>query len=292
MNKHKEEVKSLMLADLWDLCYRAHSFVSFSPDRRATQLVTQYSEVLEADLESLGDNQGNYKDKFIAYFKKWMGAKGNCASSMITGPSGFNVRRAEKANNREHARYMDFMNWREKYFKAVNREKWKSPEEELELAMVKHDELVIRQENMKAINKHIRIAIKDEITIADTRQRLVDAEYSDEIIAEAMDKKFSNYGFPSYMLTNNNAKIKSAKEKIDTMRARIVDKATFQDIHFEGGYITIEDDRVKVFHDEKPSDEIRQELKSNGFRYSPHWVCWCRKHTANAIQVAKSLSFV
>ncbi len=76
------------------------------------------------------------------------------------------------------------------------------------------------------------------------------------------------------------------------MQGRIERKNTWQDIIFEGGRVTIEDDRLKIYHDEKPEREIINEIKSNGFRYSPHWVCWTRKHTANAIHSLRQLSFI
>ena len=119
----KEQVKSLLLEDLYELCYRAHCGVSFSPEKRAISYIKDYSQELAEDLEELGENQGNYKTKYILKFSDWMSAKGRCISSMITGPSNFPVRRAEKFNNWENNKYEDFRKWRSKYFKAVKRKK-------------------------------------------------------------------------------------------------------------------------------------------------------------------------
>jgi len=76
------------------------------------------------------------------------------------------------------------------------------------------------------------------------------------------------------------------------MLSRIERKDNWEDIKFDGGYVTIEDDRVKIFHESKPESNIIIELKKNGFRWSPNWKCWCRKHTGNAISVTKNLSFI
>lgn len=76
------------------------------------------------------------------------------------------------------------------------------------------------------------------------------------------------------------------------MKSRIETKLDFEDFKFEGGYYTVKDDRVKIFHEEKPSKEVIQELKSNGFRWSPNWKCWCRKHTQNALVITSRLTFI
>jgi len=135
--------------------------------------------------------------------------------------------------------------------------------------------------------------MKKDFIMSELIQTLKDEEYSDNMILESLqDGNWWGYGFAPFSLTNNNAKVKSARQKVLIMQVRIERKSTWEDITFEGGYVTIEDDRVKIFHDEKPSRETIQEIKSNGYRWSPNWVCWCRKHTGNAVHGLKYLSFL
>lgn len=283
------KVKKMLLGDLWDLCYRAHSGTSFSPERRANSYVKDYSELLQEDLELLGENQGNYKEKFIAKFSAWMSAKGRCISSMITGPANFPVRRANKANDSERNRYDEFYNWREKYFKAVKRVPTKSPEDELEIAENRLERLVVFQMEAKEINAEVR---KSKITDQyEATKHLLEMGYNKHLVS-CLQIRGGKLKIPAYVLTNNNATIKRTEQKVKTMQARIDRKNDWEDIQFDGGYVTIEDDRVKIFHDEKPDREIIQEIKKSGFRWSPNWVCWCRKHTGNAIYVTKQLSFI
>ena len=281
------------LSHLYDLCYRAHAHTSFSPEKRAESYVKEYSKMLDEDLKELGDNQGNYKEKFITKFSDWMSAKSRCISSMITGPANFPVRRAQKANRSEHNKCEAFANWREKYFKAVNRVPTKSPEDDLEIAEKRLDILVNNQMEMKAINSAIRKCKKTELK--DIIDYLLLEEFSPELVS-LIDNHYGRtsgkYKIPGFTLTNNNSTIKRTEQKIKIMRVRIDRKIDWEDIKFEGGYVTIEDDRLKIYHDEKPAQEIIKEIKSNGFRWSPHWKCWCRKHTGNAIYSLKSLSFI
>ena len=270
----------MILVQLREKAKRAHSGTSFSPEKRADSLIKCYSEELEDDLKNLGDNQGNYKQKYIDKLSVWLDRKSRCLSPMITGPSNFPVSRNMKANNSEHNAYEDFRNWRSKYFKAVNRVPAPSPEEDLDNAVEDLDKLIISQQKMKSANKILRS--KSKIKLCELLEAGWDIKSAEKLIKE-------KFNFPSYSLTNNNAKIKARTDKILIMKSRIKVKESFEPIKFEGGYIDIQEDRVVIFHDDKPSDEIIDKIKAKGFRWSRKFNCWCRKHTANAIYDAKNI---
>ena len=289
---YRNQVSEFLLSDHYDLCYRAHQGTSFSPEKRAVMYVRDYSELLKEDLEKLGEHSGNYQAKFIAHFTDWMSAKSRCLSTMIAGPSNFPVRRAQKANNSEHNKYEAFMHWREKYFKAVNRVPTKSPEDDLVIAERTLEQQLNLQLRLKRINAVIR---KSKLTDLKQVVNLLlhhEEEFTQAEIKHVREHYTGKICVPGYALTNLNARINSTKGKIQARLVRIQRKKTWEDITFEGGYVTLEDDRLKIYHDEKPSREIIQEIKSNGFRWSPHWTCWCRKHTGNALYTLKLLSFI
>jgi len=100
---------------LSDLAYRAHCGTSFSPEKRRDDVITSHSEELINDLETVKKHGGDvqrYEDKYISLLTAWLRAKTNCISTMITGPANFPVRRAEKANQAEHNRSVEFSEWR------------------------------------------------------------------------------------------------------------------------------------------------------------------------------------
>lgn len=101
----------------------AHNNTSFSPERRGEQLIKDFTELLESDLEIIKDATEEQKEAYIIKFKSllnsWIGAKMNCISSMITGPANFPVRKAEKANRSEQNKYELLTYWREKAKKAI-----------------------------------------------------------------------------------------------------------------------------------------------------------------------------
>lgn len=279
-------------ANLYETCRRAFYNISFSPERRAQQYLKSYNAELVEDLKALGDNCGNYQEKYISKFSDWMYSMSRCYSVMITGPANFNPSRHEKRNRSEKNKYQEFINWRERYFKAVNRERTKSPEEDLfeaEEKLLKYEE---RNEEVKKINKIIAsVNRKKNPTIEDVdrlNSELREYGYLKE------GEKLTPYEWRNKLtvptIGTYGASIKKQKERIIELQKRIEVKTNFEDIKFDGGYITVEDDRVKIFHDEKPEYEVIQSLKKRGFRWSRHWGCWCRKHTQNAINDAKYLT--
>ena len=225
----KKEVEGLLLEDLYELCYRAHTWSSFSPDKRAVQYVRDYSSMLQDDLDELGENQGNYKEKFISKFSSWMSSKSNCASSMITGPANFNVRRNEKALNTEHNKNVEFYNWRERYFKAVKRVPMPTPEDELDNALIELDEVSNLQMMYKELNSAFR---KGKMNILEAVDFMEKEGYPSELIKDVRLNAKNGYGvgFPSCTLTNNNAKIKRLTSKILTMKSRV-------SINYDGKFI-------------------------------------------------------
>ena len=95
---------------------------------------------------------------------------------------------------------------------------------------------------------------------------------------------------PDYELTSLRGKIKRVQARLDEL-----DKRTEQAEHppestkFSGGEIVrnLEADRLQILFDEKPDEETRAALKSNGFRWSPRYSAWQRQLTPNAEQAAR-----
>lgn len=271
----------MILEHLREEAIRAYSGTSFSPEKRAEDLINVYSKELEEDLIKLGDNSGNYKEKYIDKFSAYLKRKSKTISPMITGGSNFPVARNNKALDSEMRSLQDFMHWRARYFKATNRTPTPSPEEDLDNAVADLDKLIIVHQKMKDANKILRSKKDNKLLL------LQEAGWSLNGAEKMLSEE--NFSFPAYVLTNNNAKIRSRKNKILTMKSRIKTKENFKKIEFDGGCIDIENDRVIIKHEEKPKKEVIDKIKSKGFRWSRNYECWSRKHTAQALFDAKEL---
>lgn len=265
---------------------RAYYATSFTPDARAETCVLDFSKELSEDLLTLGERSGNYKDKYINYLRQWAGRKSRCMSSMITGPANFPVASNQKRLDAERRIWEEFRKWRDRYLKSAFSEPTLPPEDEIVVAEKELEKQKSAHQMMLGINRIVRKKISD-----DEKRKMIEDEYklSDATIKKIMEPYLGVSGFRGFELTNSNARIKRLEEKVAVMKARISRKETFEKIDFPGGSIDIENDRVVIYHDTKPEREVIDALKRHGFRWSPRFTCWCRKHTGNAIYDAKKI---
>jgi hypothetical protein len=264
-----------------DLFIRAHQWTSFSPEKRGERLYSDMSQMLASDLAELGEKSGNYAAKFEARLALYLHRKSRTASAMITGPAKFPFASNAKKMDSEMRAWDDLMKWRERYIKAVNRERTKSPEEEIDSTLAEIDRMTTAHALLKQCNK-----LK---TIEERRDFLVEHYQSFKGVVRVRVDLTDELKLEHWTLTYLNRRIKERQSKLETMRARIERKATFEPIQFEGGSITIEEDRVMIKHDAKPSREVIDAIKARGFRWSPNFTAWVRKHTAQAIYDAQNI---
>jgi len=271
---------------LHEVAYQAYCGTSFDPEKRRDQILKELEKELEEDLESLGEKAGNYEDKYINHARDWLQKKSRCMSVMITGPANFPTRRNQKANSAEDKAWQEFRQWRLRFSKAVHRVHMLSPEDDMDVAIKKVDKLITNQEVMKSVNKIVRKEMSDSEKI----QAITELGISEDQAPGLLKPDCMGViGFASFTLTNNNAKIKAAKDKILIMKRRISVKESFEPISFVGGEINIENDRVTITHDEKPDREVIDRIKRRGFHWSRNYGCWSRKYTAQALYDAKEL---
>lgn len=268
---------------------QAHSWTSFSPERRGEQLINDYNNQLNEDILELttagieNDVIEGYKTRYINLFKSWLSAKSRCASSMITGPANFNVRKNEKANRSEEKHYTLWQEWRLRAKKAIVRKSApvKTFESELERYKNELESLKKNHELMKEGNKRIKAAAKTGEDIS---------SYLSEVfnIKPHMMEWTLKFGFG---LSNNLANIKRIEERILILskkqeRAETIGSKT---IDFEGFKVIFnhEADRIQIQHDSKPDFNTITALKKHGFRWSPSFKAWQRQLNRNGIDAAE-----
>lgn len=208
-------------------------------------------------------------------------------SIMISGAAKFPVRKKEKQNEARDRNYEEWKHIQGLLDKirsvgtggisADDPNAIKKLEEKLE-------HLKDEQAHMKLVNAYYRKhgtckgceGVSDEM--ADKIEKQIENAYS-----------FAKQPYPSYHLTNNNAKIKSTQQRIDALKATKENPAAGW--KFDGGEVVMNTDenRVQIMFDEKPDETLRAELKSNGFRWAPSQGAWQRQLTQNGIHAAKHI---
>jgi hypothetical protein len=96
-------------------------------------------------------------------------------------------------------------------------------------------------------------------------------------------------GFPDYAMRNNSANIRRLRGRITTIEQHASDETTEKTI----GGVTITDNveanRLQITFPGKPSETVRAELKSHGFRWSPTQGVWQAYRGSRATWAAEQI---
>lgn len=95
------------------------------------------------------------------------------------------------------------------------------------------------------------------------------------------------FGYASYELTNNNANIRRMKQRLAQLVA--AEDAETKEYEINGVRVveSTEDNRLQIFFDAIPGPDIRQALKSRGFRWARSVGAWQRQLNNSAIYAAR-----
>lgn len=206
-----------------------------------------------------------------------------CPSVMISGAGNFPVKKKEKQNAAADRNYQQFNEIQGILSKIEailhGKEIIKSDDERaIEKLEEKLEGLKELQEYMKAANKAVRI--KDQ---KKGDEALRDMGYSEEQIKELRTPDFcGRVGFPNYALQNNNANIHRVEERIKSLKAAKAKGTQEEECKFFRIVRNTEAMRLQLMFDGKPDPEVREILKSNGFRWAPSNQAWQRHLNGNS----------
>ena len=98
--------------------------------------------------------------------------------------------------------------------------------------------------------------------------------------------------FASFALSNNNQNIRTTEKRIQKLSQ--AKELGYTGWAFEGGRVEANGDknRLQIFFDEIPSEEVRTELKGWGFKWARSEGAWQRQLTDNAIYAASRIKAI
>ena len=98
--------------------------------------------------------------------------------------------------------------------------------------------------------------------------------------------------FPAWALSNNNAEIRRIEKRIAVLEQK--KETGFRGWEFDGGRVeaNMDANRLQVFFDEIPPEDVRSALKSNGFHWARSAGAWQRQLTGNAIYAASRVKAI
>jgi hypothetical protein len=287
------------------VAHAAWAGISFSPERRGDIARTEYAETLQNDYDRLSaqcseELKAQFEEEFSRYRTgyrnrtlKWLCSESRCMSTLITGPSNFPTRRNQKRNDVSHKRLNELSDYRARALAAIEKiihPEWRPIMSGDDDATARLQEKIAKaeatQEHMRAVNKLIKRKTGPDI------EGLKALGLSDYEITERQKPDFcGRVGFADYELTNNNANIRRMKQRLEgiTRNQALPDTSVKND-----NGITLEDcpaeNRIRLTFPGKPSDEIRNRLKKNGFRWTPSLGVWQAYRNYWSMETAKLIA--
>lgn len=234
-----------------------------------------------------------YAKKLAEYYNAYYRNEASCSSILISGGSNFPVNKKRKQNARRDTLQQEYQ--------AVQ--------------SILHKIESIGTSPIDFADPHAREMLQQRVNDAKTNhQRMKDAnawyrkhgtlEGCPGITAKEKDwltrpgvfavgrgtpLELYRQPFPSFELQNSNAAIKRYQDRLDAFDAQ--KNRSQSPTEFDGGQIVrnVELNRLQILFDEKPDEETREKLKSNGFRWSPRNQAWQRQLTPAAEAAAKTV---
>lgn len=280
----------------------AYSFYDYIPGSATAAYqkeVDQATEIAERQKRRVEPMYHDKIDGLLDSFARRLAEninKGNsitasCPSIMIAGGSNFPVRKKEKQNARadaNHREYQEIQGLLDKIRSTGMGGISSDDPQALDKLRAKLAKLEKLQATMKAANAAIRLKDQEK-----GNAKLRELGYSEEQVLELRTPDMcGRVGFASFHLSNNNANIRRIKDRIARLEkeeARAAEDR--EDIQGEGYTLTenSEAGRIQFIFDGKPDSEIRELLKSYGFRWAPSMGAWQRLLNDNGRSAAQAV---
>lgn len=282
--------------DLYKIAYDAFYCTSHSPEERALQYIRDYEAEVNADLVEMPESMreeyyATYRSKITDLFHR----HSRIMSAAIVGPARFPTAKNHRANDSYDNAAMEFVEWRKRQLKraAALKEAMKPQEQRdtEEFARIKKEIVrsagTIFQIDTKKVMGYDRALIVSNLA---GKLETMSRNLSLELFGKVMDfikelgERFKAEGGKPIFTPRH--KVWKLAEKAAEAKARAEERAGREDVEveFEGGRVVkcFSEDRLQIFHDEKPSYDVISALKHNGFKWSRFNGCWQRQLTDNA----------
>lgn len=282
---------------------------SYVPERRGDQYRQDYASTLQSDYAELlviAEKNGTvdildteferYRQGYKTRFMNFLRSHSRVVSMAIAGPSNFPVRQMQKRGECADARRNDLYEYRTKAYSCIRRKISpaafisSSDVDAIEKLELKLCNLRSLQDRMKEANAAIRKYAKNgtDVQIVALIDLGYDLQQAQSILTPDC---YGIIGFPSFALTNNNAKIKNTEQRITELTRKrqlpeVVKKNDETGVSIE---IVPEENRVRVFFPGKPDSTVITKLKQYGFRWAPSQGAWSGYHNWRTVECAKSL---
>lgn len=235
-------------------------------------------ELNHRQLEILDKRKKQFKELITNVYNEYLGVNAKFVPVNVSGPANYPSEKMRKISNRMDSILNESQDKISKFYKNTD--------DMLKNAYTK-EEIISKYRNGYAEP----ISSDDPLVKEKLQAKL---EYLEE-----KHQKYKYYNkkarangeqqLAPYVLANSNQNIKSVKDRL--LQLEKMNNLNLSNYRFETGEVCFdkEDNRVKIYFDEKPSEEIRSKLKSHAYKWSPKNLAWQRKLTPDAIYMTRNL---
>jgi len=147
------------------------------------------------------------------------------------------------------------------------------------------------QESQRMMVEANKIIRSTKMSQVEKEEKLSELKFTGQQIFDLFHPRWDYYkkGYQTFELSNNSQNMSRIKKRIEALEA--LEGKDNKEYEVNGVKVVedIEDNRVKLFFDGKPSFEVRKSLKGYGFRWSPRNGCWQRHYSSQAIYLANRI---
>ncbi len=260
--------------------YNRGSHIQEDAEREYQRFVESYGirELNNRQLDIVNKRKIQFKDLITDSFNELLGVNANFVPVNVAGPAKYPVEKMNKVQDKIDNTLFSIEDKIKKFYKNTN--------DMLKNAYTK-EEFISMYKN--GYNEPINS--DDPIAKEKLQAKLEYLERNHQSYKDYNKKARANGEQPlaPYVLQNSNQNIKSVKDRLALLEK--MDNIKDVGYYFNEGEVRFDkvDNRVKIFFDTKPNEDIRNELKSHAFKWSPTNMCWQRKLTPDAIYMTKRM---
>ncbi|MDO5846282.1 MAG: hypothetical protein Q4Q04_05095 [Methanocorpusculum sp.] len=283
--------------DLARRAQNAYSWSDYKPGSATAEYDAELADLQERIEEHKKKVDPIYYDKIDAAFERyarkladWTNRHNSNTASypswFIAGSSNYNTRRHDKQMARESKlweEYDEIKKIPDRILRIGTSGAISATDKDAAVKLQKRiSALEAEQERMKRANAYYRKHKTMEGCPDLTAEEIADILRSMEVCS------WQDVPYESFHLSNNNQNIHRLKQRLAQLEKT---KGIATEMKFDGGTLKLEgeDQRVRIYFDEKPDVETRTALKKNGFKWSPKAGAWQRVLTNIAVRAAKDV---
>ena len=260
--------------------YNRGSHIQEDAEREYQRFVESYGirELNNRQLDIVNKRKIQFKDLITDSFNELLGVNANFVPVNVAGPAKYPVEKMNKVQDKIDNTLFSIEDKIKKFYKNTD--------DMLKNAYTK-EEFISMYKN----GYNEPISSDDPIAKEKLQAKLEYLERNHQAYKDYNKKARANGEQPlaPYVLQNSNQNIKSVKDRLALLEK--MDNIKDVGYYFNEGEVRFdkEDNRVKIFFDTKPNEDVRNELKSHAFKWSPTNMCWQRKLTPDAIYMTKRM---